>query len=116
MLDAGERDKRITVQKPATTTDANGQAVISGWTDVATVWASIRPISGREKLRAGAVGSTLTHTVCVLYQSKLMPPLTVSAWRVKYGTRIFNIVAAFSPNEAREEIIFSCEEGSLDGQ
>lgn len=116
MLDAGERDKRITIQKPATSTDANGQAIISGWADVATVWASIRPISGREKLRAGAVGSTLTHTVCVLYQSGLMPPLTVAAWRVKYGTRTFNIVAAFSPNEAREEIIFSCEEGSLDGQ
>lgn len=67
MLDAGERDKRITIQARQRWTPTGGP-LVSGWTDVATVWASIRPISGRE-LRAGAVGSTLTHTVCVLYQA-----------------------------------------------
>lgn len=116
MQDAGKRDRRITIQKPLTTLDEFGQIVGSGWVDVATVWANIRPISGREKLRAGAVESTLSHTVLVLYRSDLMPPLTVDAWRIKFGSRLFNIVSAQSPNEGREEIIFSCEEGSLDGQ
>lgn len=116
MQEAGRRDRRITIQKPVAALDEFGQIVENGWADVATVWANIRPVSGREKLRAGAVESTLSHTVLVLYQSILMPPLTVDAWRIKFGTRLFNIVSAHSPNEGREEIIFSCEEGSLDGQ
>lgn len=116
MQEAGKRDRRITIQKPATTVDEFGQIVGSGWTDVATVWASIRPISGREKLRAGSVESTLSHTVMVLYQPIFMPPLTVDAWRIKFGSRLFNIISAHSPSEGRQEIIFSCEEGSLDGQ
>jgi SPP1 family predicted phage head-tail adaptor len=115
MQDAGKRDRRITIQKPGTDLDSYGQVVADGWTDVATVWANIRPVSGREKLRAGAVESTLSHTVSVLYQSKLMPPLIADAWRIKFGPRLFNIVSAYSPNESREDIIFSCEEGSLDG-
>ena len=115
MQDAGKRDRRITIQKPGTELDSYGQIAATGWSDVATVWANIRPVSGREKLRAGAVESALSHTVCILYQDRLMPPTTVDAWRIKFGSRLFNIVAAYSPNEAREEIIFSCEEGSLDG-
>lgn len=118
-MDIGGFDKRITLQSRSSTLDDYGQQ-INAWADVATVWADIRPISGREKLRSMVVESTLTHTVAIRYDVRFMPPTKVDAWRIKYdtpaGSRIFNITAARDVNEGRRHIIFDCTEGSETGQ
>jgi SPP1 family predicted phage head-tail adaptor len=114
-VDIGRLDKRITLQKRTTTLDDFGQQA-HVWSEVATVWASIHPIGGRERLRAFAVESTLTHTVAVRYRRDFMPPTEVDAWRIAYGDRIFNITAARDVEEAHRWIVFDCTEGSLDGE
>lgn len=118
-MQIGKLDKRITLQSRSSTLDDYGQE-INAWVDVATVWANIKPVSGREKLRAMAVESTLTHTVAVRYNVRFMPPKTVDAWRIKYvtpaGERIFNITSARDMDEARRYIIFDCTEGNEVGQ
>lgn len=111
----GQMNQRITIQRRSATKDAYGQEIDS-WIDVAEVWAYIRPISGREKLRAFAVESDLSHTVTVRYSAALLPPKTVDAWRVMYGDRVFNITSVMNVDEGNKLIVFDCVEGSLDGQ
>ena len=106
---------RITVQQRTITKDSYGQE-LDTWTDVATVWANVKPIGGRERLRAMAVEASLTHTVMVRYRQAFTPPIAMGALRVTYMGRIFNIVSARDVDEERRHIIFDCTEGSLDGQ
>ena len=113
-MDIGKLDKRITLQSRSATIDDYGQQ-INSWTDVATVWANIKPVSGREKMKAMQVDSILSHTVAVRYNATFMPPRTVDAWRIVYNGRYFNIIAAMDLDEARKYIIFDCTEGSIDG-
>lgn len=114
-MDAGALDKRVAIYKPSTSRDDYGHAS-GAWELVATVWANVRPIGGRERLRAGQYDATLTHTVAVRYNPALLPPRTASSWRLEYIGRRFNIVAAMDLDERHEFIVFDCTEGSLDGQ
>ena len=118
-MDIGKLDKRITLQIRSATLDDYGQE-LNSWSDFATVWANVKPVSGREKLRAMAIESVLTHTVAIRYDVRFMPPKVVDAWRIRYvtpaGVRIFNINAAQDLDEARKHIIFDCTEDSETGQ
>lgn len=100
------------------TYDDYGQ-VENNWTNYATVWANIKPLSGREKAQMQMVDSILTHRVTIRYNASFMPPTEVDAWRISYetpsGTRIFNITAAQDVDEARKHIQFECTEGSQTG-
>ena len=50
-MDAGEFDRRITLQRAADEDD--GLATVKGnWSDIATVWAKLIPMSGKEMLAA----------------------------------------------------------------
>jgi SPP1 family predicted phage head-tail adaptor len=53
-IDAGERDQPIQLLKAGKGQDEAGQTV-KGWTDIATVWARVRPATARELQRNGAV-------------------------------------------------------------
>jgi len=118
-MDIGKLDKRITIQSRSATLDDYGQE-LNSWSDVATVWANVKPISGREKLRSMAIESDLTHTVAIRYNVNFMPPIVADARRISYttpaGTRIFNITAARDVDEDRRYIIFDCTEGNEVGQ
>lgn len=109
--------QRITVQRRSSTLDAYGQE-INSWTNIGTVWAEVKPLSGKEKIRANAmvVESQLTHQVTVRYSSIFLPSVEADAWRILFGTRIFNITSSMNVDEQDKLIIFDCTEGSLDGQ
>jgi len=47
MIGAGKLDQRITFQQKGVTKNAIGEEVVS-WSDVATVWAEVVPLRGRE--------------------------------------------------------------------
>lgn len=53
-LAAGSLNRRITLQAPVVTRDAYGGAVTT-WSDVATVWAAVIPMRGRELFAAQQV-------------------------------------------------------------
>jgi len=115
MISTGKLIHRVVVQQRTTTQDGYGQQ-LDTWVDMKEVSANIKPIGGREKLRSMAINATLTHTVAVRFSAMFMPPLDSTKWRIKYGTRIFNIVATRDVDEENRFIIFDCTEGSVDGQ
>lgn len=112
-MSAGELNRNVTVQRRAATTDSYGQESGS-WVDVATVKACIRPIGGREKLRAMAYESTLTHTVKVRFRSDFLPAIEADAWRIKYGSRVFQVTASMDVKDARKYIVFDCIETGVE--
>jgi SPP1 family predicted phage head-tail adaptor len=117
-MDIGKLNKRVQLQKRSATLDDYGQP-LNAWVTQAEVWANIKPISGKEKLRAMAVESVLSHTITVRYRQELLPPAQLDAWRIVYITksmqRIFNINAAMDIDEAHEYLVLDVTEGSLTG-
>ena len=117
-MQIGKLDKRITLQNRSSTLDDYGQPV-NTWSNLATVWANIKPLTGREKAQMQMVDAMFTHRVTIRYNESFMPPTTVDAWRISYetpsGTRIFNITSAQDVDEARQHIQFDCQEGSQTG-
>lgn len=113
----GRLDKRVSIQRRSSTKDSYGQEIDS-WTTIAQVWAQVKPLGGKERMRSTAmvVESILTHTVTVRYSESLMPPLEADAWRILYGSRLLNISTSRDVEEDRRFIEFDCTEGSINGQ
>lgn len=55
-MDAGQFDRRVTLQR-ATVADDGYSTEVTGYTNLATVWAKYIPISGAEMFAAGEVSS-----------------------------------------------------------
>lgn len=64
MIGAGELDQRVRIEKPASTPDGRG-GTVKGWAELATVWARVRPISGRERAAAGQIEAAATYRVTI---------------------------------------------------
>ncbi|WP_396190719.1 phage head closure protein, partial [Flavobacterium sp.] len=101
---------RVTLQAHGAGLDDYGQPSQT-WVDVATVWANIKPIGGREKLLAQAVDVQTSQTVLIRYNADFMPASKVTGWRIKYQDRYLSITGAIDLEEAHKFIVFDCIEG-----
>ena len=101
---AGRLNKRITLQSATTARDGHGQPVET-WAAVATVWAAIEPIRGREYFAAQQFSAETTHRVTIRYRSGVSPQ-----WRVVFGSRTFRIESVINPLEKNERIELMCVE------
>ena len=109
MITAGKLNRRVTIEAPSATVDAYGQKTKS-WETVAEVSASIRPISGKEKLRAMVYDTVLTDEITIRYQPKLLPTVSADAWRIRYKDRKFLVTSALDWMDARQFIVFEVRE------
>lgn len=111
------KNRKIILQSPSGTRNAIGERVTT-WTNVATVWAEISPLSVRDSLSvrdllaAGQMQSEVTHRVRVRYGASIAA--IDSSWRVLYGTRVFVISGVRNINEAGREFELLCHEGLRD--
>lgn len=82
---AGRMRHQVVLQSPTGSRDSVGERTTT-WTDVATVWANIRPLTGREQFLASQREASTSHIVEIRYSTDVS---TIDAsWRVKYGTRL----------------------------
>ena len=80
----GELDQRVTIQSPTNMPDGRG-GVVSGWEDVATVWAHVRPKSGRERSNADRVEASANYLIVIRWRA--IDP----SWRIVWNGIPFNI-------------------------
>ena len=113
-ISAGQLNHRIRIQQPTTVKDALG-APTQVWADVATVWADIQPISGREARIADRVSAEVTHQITVRHRPDLDDPQTIARMRVLFRGRIFAVHAALNDDEANVSVILLASEGLRDG-
>ena len=92
-MQAGRLNKRVLIQSPATGQDATGEPT-TGWTDVATVWASIVDVSGREYVAAGGLQNSAQTKITIRYSSGIVPSM-----RVVHGADTFNIEAVLGQDK-----------------
>ena len=103
-MQSGSLRHRVTIQALVNTPDAAG-GNIETWVNVATVWAKVEPIRGREFWAAQQANTSLDTVVTIRYLESITP-----LNRVKFGQRIFKIHTAINPLEGRRELQLMCEE------
>ncbi|MBD1373717.1 phage head closure protein [Hazenella sp. IB182357] len=96
--------RRVTIQKSTKIKNSEG-AFTTVWTDVATIWAGIKPLRGREYFQAAAVQAENTVRFHIRYRKGIEP-----AMRILYDSRIFDIQSVIDVNERHKEIELMCKE------
>jgi SPP1 family predicted phage head-tail adaptor len=103
-LKIGKLRHSITLEQVAETQDPDG-SVIETWSSFANAQASIEPISGREYFAAQTTQAEVTHRISLRYLTGVTPKM-----RVKYGSRIFDILLVINTRERSVELQLMCRE------
>lgn len=101
----GELNRRITLQYPTIAKDAMG-APVTSYVDAATVWAKAWTVSSSE----GTAGQQTSLIRIQKFKIRFRNVLK-SSWKVKWGTRYFNITG-IDPDEKNEFIYLTCKESA----
>lgn len=107
---AGELRHRVTLQKRTSNQSALGDQK-NDWSDVATLWAGIEPVSGREVFLGDGMRVEISHVITVRYRAALADPQALTAMRIIYQGRNFNIHAPLNTEERNFELQLLCSEG-----
>jgi len=102
----GAMRRRVELQQEARTPDGGGGFTVS-WTTVATVWAEITPLAGRERIEAMRLQGELTHRIVIRHRRDLAPD---HQWRLRLGARTFNVRAVINQGERDRFLELLCRE------
>lgn len=104
-MNPGILNKRIVIKRQPSSKDSKGRT--SGdWIDVATVWASVEPLSVRDVLSADKVNYDASLKIRIRYRTRITADM-----RIAYGNRIFQIVAPpIDYLEQHKELLLLCKE------
>ncbi len=92
---------------------ASGQPDAS-WATVASVWADVSPVLGREFMEAQASQSSVDTKIRVRWMAGVTDGIT-AAMRVNAGGTIYNIEAAVNVENRNREWLLYCTSGANDG-
>ncbi|OCL28412.1 phage head closure protein [Gilliamella sp. wkB171] len=106
----GRLRQRITLQKFESYRDPFGQ-VIKEWKDIATVWAEVKAVTGKELMLSQQEMSSITIRIYIRYRKDID-----TTWRIKHlivGSQYLNIKAVL-PDAKRTYLELLCEGGLND--
>lgn len=109
-MNIGRLDRRITIQAAAAGQDAFG-APSTTWTVVATVWAELKDLTGREFLAAAAVQNVVQTKITIRYPGNAVTVLP--GMRVVHGADIYNIEAVLGQDKVMR--VLMCSKGVNNG-
>ena len=111
-LAAGKLRHRVTIQRQAQSRDAASGDVKVSWSDVATVWAAVEPLSVREFIAAQANQSQITARITIRYRSGLTADM-----RILHRDQIYNPQGWLAdPDSGLEYLTSPCTSGVNDGR
>lgn len=103
----GRMRSRLILQS-ATLTQSDSGAESETWADLASVWGEIHPLNSREFFAAQSLQSEVTGWIRIRFLSAVQNQ--PDNYRIKYGSRIFDILSAIDPEERGEELILRVRE------
>jgi SPP1 family predicted phage head-tail adaptor len=107
-MKTGTLRQRVSLQAEQRTSDTAGGYALA-WTTLATVWANIKPITGKEVLAAGRLETRITHKITVRWRKDL----TITPdMRALVHDRVFSIRAVINENESNRWATLLVEEGA----
>ena len=80
------------------------------WSDVATVYAAVEPLRGREVFAAQQISSEITGTIRIRYRSGVN-----SKMRCVFQSRNYDIFAVVDRDERNREMLLYVREGANNG-
>lgn len=80
-------------------------AFVTTWQDIATVWAEIKPISGREYFSAQQVQSEVTTQIWIRYRDGIEPTM-----RVAHKGKLYEIVSVLNYQGLNKALQLMCKE------
>lgn len=109
-LAAGKFNERVTLQSKVAARTGIGEEVVT-WADVATVWAHVEPIRGREFFAAAQLQDATDHRVTIRYRTGV-----TRDQRVVWRSQPLDIVSVIDVNARRENLELMCLSGVRNGQ
>ncbi|WP_333890055.1 phage head closure protein [Atlantibacter subterraneus] len=98
-MQAGKLNKRVTLQKPVKTQSPTTGAIVSGWADVAELWANVTDLSARDFVAAQAGQNEVTTRITIVHRG-----------------RIYDITGVLEDDKSgREYLTLPCSRGVNDG-
>jgi len=101
----GKMRERVTIEQETATPDGYG-GYANTWATVATVWAKVEPLSGREQIEADKLQGVVNTRVTIRYRSDVVPGM-----RLVWGSRNYNIRAVISEEERDRFLQLTCDVG-----
>lgn len=102
LLPAANLNQRICLQKFISTQDSFGESSGS-WIDIATVWADIRYLNGKEYLASQIEINKAAVSIRIRWHSDIEPTM-----RVLHGNDIYNIEAVLPDMQKRMHLDLVC--------
>ena len=106
---AGALRHRVQIQNYVEGVDEIGQPFY-GWETVATVWAAVEPLQGREFFAAQTAFSETTTRIRMRYR-----PGITTTMRILFEGAFYNVQSVIEPHTRRRELQLMCKSGVNDG-
>ena len=100
----GDLRHRVTLQALALTGDGGG-GFEESWSDLAEIWADVRPVAGTEIALGEQRQHRVTHDVTIRYRVGVQP-----SQRVIHDSRALYILGIVNPGERNAFLTLRCEE------
>ena len=97
---SGKLRHKVEILAPSNEQDQDTGEIIPGWDVVASVWADIAPLSGREFLASGAEQSEVTGKITIRYRSGLD-----AAMQIRHRSTLYSIKAILPDAESGIELL-----------
>lgn len=88
----------VTIKENKVTQDATTGEMISGWQQVAKVWAQIVPMSARDFLAANAAQSEVRGRIVIRYRDDV-----VAGQRVEYRGKYYRVIGVMEDDRSMQE-------------
>jgi SPP1 family predicted phage head-tail adaptor len=105
-IDPGEFRTPVVLQNATYTKNSVGQPVET-WSDVATIWAKVSPLSAREQFYAAQTQASRTHNVIMRYDSRVTPTCRL---KIAGTDRILAIEGVRDLEERRQYMVVGATE------
>lgn len=108
---AGKLRHKVTIQSPGPAQDPDSGDMVPSWTDFASVWASIEPLSARDFIAAQANQSEITARIVIRYREGILPTM-----RILHRGKVYAIQGALpDAKSGLEYLTLPVSEGVSDG-
>lgn len=102
-MNSGILRSRITIEKKSFADNGFG-GQIETWSALATIWAKVEHLSGRELQLAQQVGPEITYEITIRYRSDV-----TTNHSIKYGGKYFNIRDIKDLDNMHKWLFLKCE-------
>jgi SPP1 family predicted phage head-tail adaptor len=103
-FDPGRLVHRLVLEQPVRDPDGAGGATVT-FAPLATVWASLEPISAAEDGASGRLATRITHRVTIRWRADVTGNL-----RLRHRGRTLRIASLRDPDESRRFLVIDAEE------